>query len=142
MVATGVGERLQREGMRHDGVQIAFGGPTSIDFATLTGVDTITIYGQNEVVKDLMGARALTGRPLLFECSNVSLSELASARPLVRFIEMLRNTPWSVTSLPAAMDLTVSRVPPFRSISCAPTSALIRLRGSDSSRRRRQPQTN
>ena len=87
MVATGLGERLQREGMRHDGVQIAFGGRRHrIDFATLTGGRTITIYGQNEVVKDLMGARAVTGRPLLFECSNVSLSELAGTRPLVRFI--------------------------------------------------------
>src|SRR5215204_4704547 len=54
MIATGVGERLLREGMRHAGVHLAFNGRRHrIDMADLTGGRAITIYGQNEVVKDL-----------------------------------------------------------------------------------------
>ena len=86
MVTVGVGERLQREGMRHDGVQIAFNGQRHrIDFAGLTGGRGITIYGQNELVKDLIAARVQTGRPLLFECSDVSIGMLADSRPRLRF---------------------------------------------------------
>jgi p-hydroxybenzoate 3-monooxygenase len=87
MVATGVGDRLQREGMRHRGVQIAFKGRRHrIDFEELTGGRAITIYGQNELVKDLIDARLHTGRPLLFECSNVSLSNLDHGRPNITFV--------------------------------------------------------
>ena len=87
MVATGVGERLQREGMRHDGVQIAFRGRRHrIDLAALTGGRAITIYGQNEVVKDLIDARVQTGRPLFFDCSDVAISGLGDDRPVVRFV--------------------------------------------------------
>lgn len=87
MVETGVGERLRREGLPHHGVQIAFNGQRHrIDLTALTGGRAITIYGQNEVVKDLIDARLRTRQPLLFECSNVSLSRLAENRPLVRFI--------------------------------------------------------
>ena len=53
--------------MRHEGIYIAFCGRRHrIDMAGLTGGRAITIYGQNEVVKDLIAARAGTG-PLLFE---------------------------------------------------------------------------
>src|SRR3954452_20072736 len=55
MTASGVGERLTREGMRHAGVHLAFNGRRHrIDMAELTGGRAITIYGQNEVVKDLI----------------------------------------------------------------------------------------
>ena len=58
MNATGVGARLEREGLRHDGFFIAFDGSRHrIDMAALTGGRAITIYGQNEVVKDLIDAR-------------------------------------------------------------------------------------
>ncbi len=87
MVATGVGDRLQREGMRHEGVHIAFRGRRHrIDFAELTGGRAITIYGQNELVKDLIEARLQTGAPLFFESEDVALSNLGDARPVVRFI--------------------------------------------------------
>ena len=88
MVATGVGDRLQREGMRHGGVQIAFAGHRHrIDLEALTGGRAITIYGQNELVKDLIDARVRTGQPLFFECSNVGLSKLTERRPIVRFTQ-------------------------------------------------------
>ena len=87
MVAAGMGDRLQREGMRHDGVHIAFNGRRHrIDFAELTGGRAITIYGQNELVKDLIEARLQTGAPLFFESEDVKLANLQDARPSVRFV--------------------------------------------------------
>ena len=63
MHEVGVGERLAREGLRHDGIYLAFGGTRHrIDMAALTGGRAITIYGQNEVVHDLIEAR-LDDRP-------------------------------------------------------------------------------
>jgi p-hydroxybenzoate 3-monooxygenase len=82
----GVGERLLREGLRHEGIYIAFGGNRHrIDMAGLTGGRAITVYGQNEVVKDLLAARAESGRPLLFEVADVSVHDLQSSTPEIRF---------------------------------------------------------
>ena len=80
-----VGDRLAREGMRHEGIYIAFGGTRHrIDMAGLTGGRAITIYGQHEVVKDLMAARAASGRPLFFEVSQVAVEDFET-RPRIRF---------------------------------------------------------
>lgn len=82
----GVGERLAREGMRHEGIQIAFAGVRHrIDMARLTGGRAITVYGQNEVVKDLLAARDATGRPAFFEVAEVRLDGIASDAPEIRF---------------------------------------------------------
>jgi len=87
MRATGVGDRLDREGMRHEGIYIRFNGERHrIDLASLTGGRAITIYGQNEVVKDLIGARRSAGRPLHFEASGVSVHDLETSRPRLRFV--------------------------------------------------------
>ncbi len=78
----GLGERLAREGMRHEGLFIAFGGERHrIDLAGLTGGRAITIYGQNEVVRDLLDARRRAGARLLFEAEDVRLTDLESDRP-------------------------------------------------------------
>jgi p-hydroxybenzoate 3-monooxygenase len=53
--------------------------------AELTGGKGIYVYGQNEVVKDLIDARVATGRPLHFEVSNVSVQAIDSAKPSIRF---------------------------------------------------------
>ena len=91
---SGVGERLMREGMRHDGIYIAFAGRRHrIDMAALTGGRGITIYGQNEVVKDLLAAHDATGRPLLFEVDNVTLHDLDSRRPEIRLHARRRVAP-------------------------------------------------
>ena len=67
MIQSGVGARLLREGMRHEGIYISFQGARHrIDMAELTGGRAITVYGQNEVVTDLIEARLVTGRPLFF----------------------------------------------------------------------------
>ena len=85
LIQSGVGDRLQREGLFHDGVYInVFGVRHHIDMAQLTG-RRITVYGQNEVVKDLIAARAATGRPLLFEVADTSVGDFDSERPTIRF---------------------------------------------------------
>ena len=85
LIESGVGDRLQREGLFHDGVFInVFGKRHRIDFAALTG-RRITVYGQNEVVKDLVAARVATGRPLLYEVAGVSVRDLESKQPKIRF---------------------------------------------------------
>jgi p-hydroxybenzoate 3-monooxygenase len=82
----GVGARLDREGLRHDGVYLAFNGDRHrIDMAALTGGRRITVYGQAEVVKDLIAAREATGRPLHFDVSDVSVQALESSRPSIRY---------------------------------------------------------
>ena len=82
----GVGGRLSREGLRHDGIYLAFGATRHrIDMASLTGGRAITIYGQNEVVHDLIEARLETGRPLHFEVEDVSVHDVESETPQIRF---------------------------------------------------------
>jgi p-hydroxybenzoate 3-monooxygenase len=82
----GVGERLEREGLVHDGIELQFAGERHrIDFPSLTGGRRITVYGQQEVVKDLIAARLETGRPLLFEVDDVRLEGLDGNEPAIRF---------------------------------------------------------
>jgi p-hydroxybenzoate 3-monooxygenase len=88
MTRVGVGDRLRREGMRHGGIQIAFEGRRHrIDMEGLTGGRAITVYGQNEVVRDLIAARAATGRPLIFEADDVSVAGLDGGQATVRFVK-------------------------------------------------------
>lgn len=82
----GTGDRLAREGLRHGGLYLAFDGHRHhVDMASLTGGRAITIYGQSEVVKDLLVARTSTGRPLHFDVSNLTVHDLDSDRPSVRY---------------------------------------------------------
>jgi p-hydroxybenzoate 3-monooxygenase len=81
----GVGERMKAEGASHDGINIGINGELHrIDFTALVG-KRVTIYGQQEVVKDLVVQRLADGGPLLFEVDGVSVHELASQRPKIRF---------------------------------------------------------
>jgi p-hydroxybenzoate 3-monooxygenase len=83
LVQSGVGDRLQREGLFHDGFYInVFGDRQHIDLTRLTG-RLITVYGQNELVKDLIAAR--TRRPLLFDVADTSVGDFDSTRPTIRF---------------------------------------------------------
>lgn len=84
--AAGVAERLRREGLVHDGIEIALDGArTKLDFRDLTGGRTVTVYGQTQVVRDLIAARLASGAPLLFECEDVALHDLGSDRPYVTY---------------------------------------------------------
>jgi p-hydroxybenzoate 3-monooxygenase len=85
LVAAGVGSRLQREGMVHGGIYLQVDQErTHIPMDELTG-RSVTVYGQTEVVKDLIEARLQSGAPLLFEAENVQLDGLESGEPLVRY---------------------------------------------------------
>lgn len=85
LVEMGVGERMKREGLVHHGINLRFRGRTHrIDFADLTG-RSITIYGQGEVIKDLVDARHASGGPIFFEVENVSVHDFESARPRILF---------------------------------------------------------
>ncbi len=82
----GAGERMRREGIVHHGVELQFDGERHrIALSELTGGRSIVIYGQTEVVKDLIAARLAAGEPLLFEASEVRVDRHRSDRPLIRF---------------------------------------------------------
>jgi p-hydroxybenzoate 3-monooxygenase len=86
LIDMGVGERLEREGLTHHGVELRFGGMGHrIPFDELTGGRGITIYGQQEVVKDLIAARLESGAPLLFGVEDVRLVGIDSDSPSLRF---------------------------------------------------------
>jgi p-hydroxybenzoate 3-monooxygenase len=86
LIDMGVGERLEREGLVHHGVELRFGGVGHrIAFDELTGGKGITIYGQQEVVKDLIAARTESGRRLLFEVDEVRPEAIETDSPRLRF---------------------------------------------------------
>jgi p-hydroxybenzoate 3-monooxygenase len=83
MDEVGVGQRMHREGLVHHGVELRFEGEGHrIALSDLTGGRAITIYGQQEVVKDLIDARLQSGLPLFFEVSDVAVDP---AEPRVDF---------------------------------------------------------
>jgi p-hydroxybenzoate 3-monooxygenase len=82
----GVGERMQREGIVHRGIHLQFDGERHrIPLSDLAGGRSIVIYGQTEIVKDLVVARLASGLPLLFEVGGVSVHDIETERPRVRF---------------------------------------------------------
>ena len=86
MTEAGVGERLQKEGMRHEGIFLAFEGARHrIDMAEATNGRAIYVYGQNEVAKDLNAARRASGRSLTYGVDNVSVYGYHSQAPSIRF---------------------------------------------------------
>jgi p-hydroxybenzoate 3-monooxygenase len=81
----GVGERMHREGLVHDGTQICVEGVRHrIDFRELTG-KTVTVYGQTEITHDLMAGRAAAGAPTIYEAEDVSLHNFAGDKPRLRY---------------------------------------------------------
>jgi p-hydroxybenzoate 3-monooxygenase len=86
MQEMGVGGRMLAEGLVHHGIHLRFDRRDHhIAFDELTDGRGIMIYGQQEVVKDLIAARTESGSPLLFEVSDVALDDLDSDKPLIRY---------------------------------------------------------
>jgi p-hydroxybenzoate 3-monooxygenase len=86
LTAIGAGERLHREGIVHHGVELQFDGERHrIPLSELTGGAAIVIYGQTEVVKDLIAIRLAQGDPLLFEVDAVALHDLTGERPRITY---------------------------------------------------------
>jgi p-hydroxybenzoate 3-monooxygenase len=90
LCASGVGERLLRERLVHRGVELRFGGASHrIDFAALVPGRSVSVYGQREVVRDLIAAREAAGaierRALMFEAPALGIEDVDGRRPSVTF---------------------------------------------------------
>jgi p-hydroxybenzoate 3-monooxygenase len=85
MQALGLDERLKQNGMVDDALDMRFRGQTiHLDLPSLTG-KSVMIYGQHEVVKDLIAARLVSDEPLLFEARVSALDDLNGDRPVIRY---------------------------------------------------------
>ena len=83
---SGVGDRMKQEGMVHHGIELRFGGQGHrIDLHELTEGRAIAVYGQHEVVKDLIATRLEAGGEVVFEAEAVSIQDLDSQDPTVRY---------------------------------------------------------
>jgi p-hydroxybenzoate 3-monooxygenase len=84
--SVGVGARMHAEGLPHDGVELCFGGKRHrIDLFRLTG-KRVMVYGQTEVTRDLMQARAAFGHSTVYEADGVGVHDfIDGGRPSVRF---------------------------------------------------------
>ena len=82
----GVSERLHREGIVHHGIHLQFESERHyVPMSELTGGRTIVVYGQTEVVKDLIAARLDAGLPLLFETDDVAVHDFDGDAPYVTY---------------------------------------------------------
>jgi p-hydroxybenzoate 3-monooxygenase len=85
LIETGVGERMQREALFHNGISLSFEGHLHhLDFRKLVGRG-VAVYGQQEIVKDLIARRLKDDAAILFEVSEVGLADIESERPKIRF---------------------------------------------------------
>ncbi len=81
--AAGAGDRMRREGLVHHGIELRFNGQRHrLDLHELSGGRSITVYGQQEVVKDLI---VLRRDPIHFEAANVHIDGLTTETPRIRF---------------------------------------------------------
>ena len=85
--SVGVAGRLHREGLIHDGLEMAFGGARHrIDLKAASGGKSVTVYGQTEVTHDLIDARDALGLQTIYEADQVSLHDFDGDAPKVRFV--------------------------------------------------------
>jgi p-hydroxybenzoate 3-monooxygenase len=86
LTESGAGERLSREGIVHEGINLQFDGERHrLNLTELTGGMHIVVYGQTEIVKDLIGLRVGDGLPLLFEVDGVAVHDFEGDAPYVTF---------------------------------------------------------
>src|SRR5215217_4103941 len=86
LIATGVSERMQREGLVHHGIELRFKGKGHrIDFADLADGKGVMVYGQHEVVKDLIATRLAAGGTIVFEAEDVSVHGFDGDEPMIRY---------------------------------------------------------
>ncbi len=89
--AAGVGQRLQRQGLVHGGFELLFKGARHrIDLQALTGGRQVMVYGQTELTRDLMEARAAAGQPSVYQASELSIHDFAGQQPRVRYVSQGR----------------------------------------------------
>ncbi|MFZ4285626.1 4-hydroxybenzoate 3-monooxygenase [Variovorax sp. HJSM1_2] len=82
----GVGQRMHAEGLPHHGIELLFKGARHrIDLQGLSGGKQVMVYGQTEVTRDLMQARAAEGLTTIYEARDVTLHDFDSTNPKVRY---------------------------------------------------------
>jgi p-hydroxybenzoate 3-monooxygenase len=82
----GVAARMDREGLVHEGVELLVKGRRQrLDLKALTGGKTVMVYGQTEVTRDLMQARAQSGAPIIYGAANVQPHDIDGERPYLTF---------------------------------------------------------
>ncbi|WP_327409635.1 4-hydroxybenzoate 3-monooxygenase [Streptomyces sp. NBC_01281] len=126
--AAGAGERMDREGLRHDGIELRHAGRRHrIDFPALTGGRSVMVYAQTEVCKDLIALQLKEGGPLLFGAEALAVEGAEGDRPRVRFRHEGREDVlecdyvvgcdgfWGVArkAVPAALSRVFERTYPF-----------------------------
>lgn len=82
----GLGERLDREGIRHDGLELAFQRRLRLDLPALTG-RYVTVYGQTKIQQDLYDALDRRGSPIVFEAERVAVRDVDSTTPYVTYVK-------------------------------------------------------
>ncbi|HRD74721.1 MAG TPA: 4-hydroxybenzoate 3-monooxygenase [Hyphomicrobiaceae bacterium] len=86
LAETGVGVRMQREGLLHHGIELRFAGRAHrLDLSELTSGRAITVYGQHEVVKDLIAARLAAGQEIVFEAADVQVHGIGGDAPSLTY---------------------------------------------------------
>jgi p-hydroxybenzoate 3-monooxygenase len=128
MTDMGLAERLQQEGVVHHGIELRFDGEAHrINLYELTNGRAITIYPQHEVIKDFVAARLKQGGDILFNVTDVQLSDVASSQPHIRFVHEYEQVELqcdfiagcdgfhgvSRSSIPAAIQQVFTRSYPF-----------------------------
>ena len=84
----GVGGGVSADGTVHHAIELVFAGARhAIDVHGLTGGKVVTAYGQTEVTRDLMQARAAAGLPTVYEADNVSIHDFDGTQPRVRYVK-------------------------------------------------------
>ena len=82
----GVGQRMHKEGLVHGGFEMLYQGKRHrVDMNKLTGGKNVMVYGQTELTKDLMDARAAAGLPTVYEASNVAVHDFDTKNPRVTY---------------------------------------------------------
>ena len=114
-------ERMDAEGLIHDGFEICFGEVRHrIDLKKHTGVG-VMVYGQTEVTKDLMDARAVAGGAVIYEAEKVAIHDLDTNTPNTIWTQIRRSLPtkrtapsmkWSAITSPAATAFMVPAAGP------------------------------
>jgi p-hydroxybenzoate 3-monooxygenase len=86
LIDSGVGRRLEDDGIRHDGIYLQWPGTRHhVNFRELCG-RSVWIYGQTQLVRDLIAARLSDGQHIFFNVSHTSLHDLDTTRPCIRVV--------------------------------------------------------
>ena len=86
MDEAGVGARMHKEGLVHDGFEMLFGGQRHrVDLKKYSGGKHVMVYGQTELTHDLMDARAAAGLTTMYEARNAAVHDFDTAKPYVTY---------------------------------------------------------